>query len=311
MEKVQKNNQNNLSGEYYPCPDCKKYLTPEEFNTHLQNCIENEKNKHLDRKISQLEQDNRLSCTYCKRKFAPDRILKHQKACKLMTLKRPRIRSNDTFYYKDPKERSLKKKLVRVSPDNQNYSEKKWHKQHQDFLQKMRFGRKLEKLTLIGADTSMVKSPPNLDEEYIVCPHCQRSYSEKAAERHIPKCSSIVHKPKPIKRSEVFPKIEKGKCEMKTIKSTAQISSSQNCSLVIKEENDFRNLDTTINSGIFPNPDSTTQYDLRLKDHKRFFSTLSNYSKQPSNSLKNKLCAKCKSKCPILANYCMKCGFKQ
>jgi len=34
-----------------------------------------------------------------------------------------------------------------------------------------------------------------VDPSYIQCPHCMRSYNEKAAERHIPKCASIINKP--------------------------------------------------------------------------------------------------------------------
>jgi hypothetical protein len=31
-------------------------------------------------------------------------------------------------------------------------------------------------------------------EGLIRCPHCNRTYNEKAAERHIPKCKDIKHK---------------------------------------------------------------------------------------------------------------------
>ena len=45
----------------------------------------------------------------------------------------------------------------------------------------------------------LLPPPPPVDEEYddrVQCPHCMRKFNATAAERHIPKCSSIRAKPK-------------------------------------------------------------------------------------------------------------------
>jgi hypothetical protein len=34
----------------------------------------------------------------------------------------------------------------------------------------------------------------------VQCPHCERRFNEKAAERHIPVCTSIRSKPSSLKR---------------------------------------------------------------------------------------------------------------
>lgn len=41
--------------------------------------------------------------------------------------------------------------------------------------------------------------PEHLDQEIEMqeCPHCHRRFNKKAAERHIPRCQNIQHKPKP------------------------------------------------------------------------------------------------------------------
>ena len=44
----------------------------------------------------------------------------------------------------------------------------------------------------------MAASAP--DPSFIPCPHCGRSFNQKAADRHIPKCSSTKAKPKRLVR---------------------------------------------------------------------------------------------------------------
>jgi len=40
------------------------------------------------------------------------------------------------------------------------------------------------------------------DDGLVQCPHCERRFSDKAAERHIPRCNDIRSKPKTLKRGE-------------------------------------------------------------------------------------------------------------
>ena len=38
------------------------------------------------------------------------------------------------------------------------------------------------------------------DPSFVPCPHCGRTFNEKAAERHIPRCKDIKAKPSFLKR---------------------------------------------------------------------------------------------------------------
>jgi len=38
------------------------------------------------------------------------------------------------------------------------------------------------------------------EEDLVPCPHCGRSYNERAAERHIPRCADIRAKPSRLAR---------------------------------------------------------------------------------------------------------------
>lgn len=54
-----------------------------------------------------------------------------------------------------------------------------------------------------------------------VCPHCQRTFNIKAAERHIEKCAEIVHRPKPpptkeeIEEKKVARMLQRSPCKLR------------------------------------------------------------------------------------------------
>jgi len=66
-----------------------------------------------------------------------------------------------------------------------------WRSQRQDFLAALRGSRG-------GGDGRRAGEgrPARGDEQRVPCPHCGRRFGQLQAERHIPKCASIVNKPK-------------------------------------------------------------------------------------------------------------------
>lgn len=45
-----------------------------------------------------------------------------------------------------------------------------------------------------GKDIRDLPPPPPSDySDYVQCPHCSRKFSAGAAERHIPKCATMLH----------------------------------------------------------------------------------------------------------------------
>ena len=57
-----------------------------------------------------------------------------------------------------------------------------WRKKHEDFINTVRAAKGIKGYERAPVDTS----------DYVQCPHCGRKFSEGAADRHIPKCASIL-----------------------------------------------------------------------------------------------------------------------
>ena len=79
----------------------------------------------------------------------------------------------------------------------------KWKRDHQAFQAAVRAGRQVKEAQERGIPLSALPPPPSIDPEEddrVPCPHCGRRFAPKAAERHIPKCSSIQAKPKTLVR---------------------------------------------------------------------------------------------------------------
>ena len=62
-------------------------------------------------------------------------------------------------------------------------------------------GRRLKAAEEAGVDLATLPppAPPEYDDR-VPCPHCGRRFNAMAAERHIPKCTSIMAKPKTLAR---------------------------------------------------------------------------------------------------------------
>ena len=78
----------------------------------------------------------------------------------------------------------------------------KWKRDREALRNAMQSGRDIEEAKANGT-LHLMPPPPPLDDEYddrVLCPHCGRKFNAMAAERHIPKCSSIRAKPKMLVR---------------------------------------------------------------------------------------------------------------
>lgn len=56
-----------------------------------------------------------------------------------------------------------------------------------------------------GKLSDLPPPPPSDTSDYIQCPHCSRKFNQGAAERHIPKCETMLHNKTPAIRSKITP----------------------------------------------------------------------------------------------------------
>jgi hypothetical protein len=78
----------------------------------------------------------------------------------------------------------------------------KWKRDRDALKNAMRSGRELDEAKKNGT-LHLLPPPPPAEDEYddrVPCPHCGRKFNANAAERHIPKCSSIRAQPKMLVR---------------------------------------------------------------------------------------------------------------
>ena len=77
-----------------------------------------------------------------------------------------------------------------------------WRRKHEEFINSIRAAKEVKEHLRKGGKLSDLPPPPPSDySDYVQCPHCQRKFNESAAERHIPKCATMLHnKPQPVKR---------------------------------------------------------------------------------------------------------------
>lgn len=190
-----------LPEDQYPCPQCGKPLAAEEFSAHLKTCqVEIDEGSLTDRLPSYTVMSNhdekRVLCKNCGRKFMQDRIHKHQLICENTSKKRPTFDMTKKIFPGLESEVSTikSKKKIKFSKE---FEDKLWHKQHKDFINNMRFARKLVEVEEKGISTLGLKPPVSLVEDLIECPVCHRKFAPIPADRHIPRCKDIIHKPRP------------------------------------------------------------------------------------------------------------------
>lgn len=141
-------------------------------------------------------------CPNCGRNFAVDRLAKHAAVCTSSTKKRrtfdstkARVKGTDAAAFV----RAGAPARAPAVPANN------WRRKHEEFQKAIRNARKISAIQAAGGDLSALP-PPEYDphDEYVPCPHCGRRFAEATAERHIPKCASIVSKPAAPPRSNRY-----------------------------------------------------------------------------------------------------------
>ena len=139
----------------------------------------------------------RVECRICGRKFASDRIDKHEAACekahkkkkKVFDSRMMRLQGSEAVKYIDKMDQEEKTKPKPKVP--------KYKLEHERLIETLKASRmqiQYEKDLEAG---KAVGPPPKLpeykiiDDDRVECPHCGRKFAKDAAQRHIPTCEKL------------------------------------------------------------------------------------------------------------------------
>lgn len=139
--------------------------------------------------------DDRSPCAYCGRRFAADRLGKHESICvrtsskqtKVFDSKKQRLTGTDAAAYQGRSREVKIEKNINGVP--------KYKIVHQQLVESMRAARKLAAYEKALEQGKAVGPPPSLpkidlvDDDRIQCPSCGRKFGQVQAERHIPNCT--------------------------------------------------------------------------------------------------------------------------
>ena len=160
-------------------------------------------------------------CDMCGRKFRPKALEVHSRVCaKVFQNKRKafdvkswtvpdeaRAMAENKQYTNQPKAKSKKGVSFSANHNIENEpsvgpAKTKWEEKSSQLREAMKAARQYKQAVASGIDPASIPMPVSStpDPSLIPCPNCGRSFNEQAAERHIPKCSSIKNKPTVLRK---------------------------------------------------------------------------------------------------------------
>ncbi|XP_043271989.1 serine/arginine repetitive matrix protein 2-like isoform X2 [Venturia canescens] len=155
--------------------------------------------------------DGLVSCKICSRRFNSDRVARHEQICsKTTTKKRKQFDATSHRVKGTELEQFVKKGASRKSQADRKAQKPEvksnWRRKHDDFINAIRSAKQVSAHLAAGGKLSDLPPPPPSDtSDYVQCPHCGRKFNQGAADRHIPKCQTMMHN-KPNSRAPPKPK---------------------------------------------------------------------------------------------------------
>ncbi|EFX84838.1 hypothetical protein DAPPUDRAFT_46633 [Daphnia pulex] len=157
--------------------------------------------------------DGLVSCSLCGRNFASDRIEKHEGICaktkskkrKVFDITKMRVKGTEaeSFVLAPPGRNNQPNTHTtnNKKPISEDGKKADWRKKHESFIEAIRAAKAMQKHLKAGGKVSDLPPPPPSDtSDYITCPYCQRRFAPGAADRHIPKCSTILSNKKTVRK---------------------------------------------------------------------------------------------------------------
>ncbi|KAL8583866.1 hypothetical protein ACOMHN_040335 [Nucella lapillus] len=137
-----------------------------------------------------------VPCKLCGRKFADDRVQKHQAACKKVQKKRKVMDSSQMRTEGTEMAKYVSKNAHKQESPKKKKKKADWRRQHEEFIANIRYAKQMQQMEQQGVSPSdLPPPPPSHNPDLVACPHCGRTFHEQTAERHIPRCQQLKTHP--------------------------------------------------------------------------------------------------------------------
>ncbi len=165
------------------------------------------------------ESGPKRECPDCGRSFVEASFAKHVKICQKVFMKKRKVfnsqahRAAAIIEDNGPDARAAVKKGIKNASTDHDKEDKgksskkaKWQMQSNQLREAMRQNRLLSQAKKDGIPLSSIPYSPDPsydaeeNDDRTECPNCHRKFNAKAAERHIPKCRDIHHKPTVLRK---------------------------------------------------------------------------------------------------------------
>jgi hypothetical protein len=135
-------------------------------------------------------QDERIECPDCNRKFLPESYDKHVSICK--TVFKSKRKAFNSAEQREPEEASISKKKPepKKMANGKGGKNNKWKMQSEQFRANMRAARMAGTGDEAGYQEAAKIAADYEQQQLVPCPHCERTFNEDAAKRHIPICAN-------------------------------------------------------------------------------------------------------------------------
>lgn len=178
------------------CPDCGRKFNPIPYEKHVKICgkVFQQKRKVFDSTKMRVNHDPELAKLALQAKKAEKR--QAAKGATASFNENQPIRANKPAAAAAAAASASKPQMGGASAADKAA---KWKEQSNAFREAMKAARQVTKAIASGGPLpEYVPSAP--DPSLIPCPHCNRRFNQKAAERHIPQCQNIKAKPTSLKK---------------------------------------------------------------------------------------------------------------
>ena len=138
--------------------------------------------------------DDRVECAYCHRKFAADRIAKHEEVCARMSTKKKKVFDGSKMRLQGTE---AAKYVTKESKQPEKRKPSKYKQEHEKLVQALQAARKIQEYEKAKEQGKAVGPPPELpkyemeDDDRVQCPYCGRKFGSEVAQKHIAVCERM------------------------------------------------------------------------------------------------------------------------